>query len=79
MPIKRTVWDKGDPTKDEPARTHEMWDIDAREAVANGQGRFCLTKPPGFGAPPPPPRRGATGKSAAKEPAPVNDDPVPTE
>lgn len=30
--------DKGNVVNDE----HEMWSIDAREAVANGKGRFSL-------------------------------------
>lgn len=78
MPMKRTVYDKGGPDKEaEPARTHEMWDIDAREAVANGKGRFSLTKPSGFGAPPPP--AGRAKRAKADEPEPVADEQVPNE
>lgn len=71
MPIRRTVYDKGDAATEEPSRAIEMWDIDAREAVANGRGRYVLNKPAGFmpGVVPKAKKGGAE-----KDPAPVPDE-----
>lgn len=77
MPNKVKVYDKGDPTAPkehpEPARVIEMMEIDAKEAVARGRGRYSLTKPAGFGAAPPPVR------GRVKTPEPVADQVEPNE
>lgn len=54
MPNKRIVYDKGNPNAEppQPAREILMWELSAREAVANDPRRYTMGKPSGWGGKP---------------------------